>query len=146
MSWWNPFSTEANNGKTTEQLDAELAALDAARAARKAAEADALDESGFTLEADNLRNIESVWQAQHAANLDSEKEALKETPLDAFTDELDARASALGAAGDSVITKTLATIFRAVPWWVWIALAVGGFFYFGGASLVRAGVKRKVGA
>lgn len=47
-----------------------------------------------------------------------------------FEQELDARASALGSFGDKAISKTLATIWRAVPLWVWLAVIVGAVFYF----------------
>ena len=101
MSWWNPFSTEANNGKSTEQLDAERAQLDAQRAAKKEEQAQALDLAGYGDEAQTVRQAQAEWTRQHNDNLAREAASLEETPWDAFSTELDARASALGNAGDA---------------------------------------------
>lgn len=36
-------------------------------------------------------------------------------------------------------------VWKGVPLWVWIGLAVGAFFYFGGGALIRKMIAKKVG-
>jgi hypothetical protein len=56
-----------------------------------------------------------------------------------FEEELDARASAYGEFGDKVISKTVGTVWRTVPLWVWLGLAVAAVVYFW--PLIRVAMK-----
>jgi hypothetical protein len=50
---------------------------------------------------------------------------------DAFNDELAVRADALRRGGNAIIGTTVSTIFRALPWPVWLAVGAVVIFYVG---------------
>jgi hypothetical protein len=131
MSWWNPFSTEAGNGKTSEQLDAEAAELDRQRAARKKAEADYLESEGFSSSAAELRDREEAWQREHKQNLQRQDAALLETPGQAFAAEWYAGTERLAGATGSAIGHTIKTIFKSVHWSIWLGLILIGAWKLG---------------
>lgn len=122
MPWWNPFSTDANNGKTSEQLDAELAALDAQRAAKKEAEAQWFDDQGFNVLATQAREEQAAWQEAHAANLERQAEAQNaQTVGQAFGEGWEDGVANVRGAVDGAVKWTLGSVFGALPWYLWLA-------------------------
>jgi hypothetical protein len=131
MSWWNPFQTAANNGKTAEQLDAELAALDRDRAARKEAEARALEASGFYDEAEEIRDASAAWQFEHAENIDRQNAALEETVGDAFGIGWNEGAGNVRRTIGGTVTGVVGTVWKLLPWWLWLVIIAVALQYFG---------------
>lgn len=126
-----PFSTNANNGKTGEQLDAELAELDRQRNARKAAEAQALEDAGFDTEADDLRQDTANWNDLHEGNLDRQNEALQETVGDAFGIGWNEGAGNVRKTIGGTVTGVVGTVWKLLPWWLWIIIIAVVLQYFG---------------
>ena len=124
MPWYNPFYTAANNGKTGAELDAELAALDRQRAARKENEARALEDAGYLDEADASRVASAAWQVARNENLQRQAATDAATPWDAFQDELGVQADARRKTFTDIITTSVGTIFKLIPWPVWLAAGV----------------------
>lgn len=141
MIW--PWSTNANNGKTGDQLDAERAELARQRAARRAAEAAAAEEEGDYATADAVRQAEEAWQRQNAANLQREQQANEYTVSDAFAEGWDQGAGNVRRFVGDTVSATTGTVFKLLPWWLWLVLLVAGAFILnqqtGGllSSLVR---------
>lgn len=133
MPWWNLYATEnAEDRATIARVDGQLEDLNRARRERKEQEARDLEELGLQDDADNLREGLDAWDAQHADNLRTQNAALEYSSADAFGDELDNRAAGFRNAVGSTIGTTLGTFFKLLPWWLWLALALGAFAYFGG--------------
>ena len=121
MPWWNPFSTEGNDGQTTAELDARGAAQDALRARQREDQARDFEDAGLQAEADTERAASAAWQRAHKDNIATQDAALLETPGSAFAAEWYAGTERLAGAGTSAILATVKTVFKSIPWPVWIA-------------------------
>lgn len=124
MSWWNPFSSEAGNGKTQAELDAELRELDRQRAAQRETEARDFEDAGLQEEADASRAASLAWQRTHAENLERQAATDEATPWDVFQDELGNQADARRKTFTEIITTSVGTLFRLIPWPVWLGAAI----------------------
>lgn len=131
MPWWNPFSTESNAGKTSDELDAEMRVLDAQRSGRREAEAQRLEDEGFNSEAAALRDREEQWRREHELNLQRQDAALLETPGAAFSAEWYAGTERLSSATGTALGATLKTIFKSVHWSIWLGLILFGLWKLG---------------
>jgi hypothetical protein len=131
------FGTEANNGKTNEELNAEAQALDEARRRRKEEQARQLEEAGFADEAELVRDQQEDWERQHAANFDSQERAINDYSVgDAFKDGLDEGAGNVRNTIGGTIKGVVGTVFKLLPWWLWLVIVLGAFLWFGGARFI----------
>ena len=124
MPWWNPFSTDANDGQTAEELDARQRAVEADYRAR------------------HDPNPERDRQVDEHLNR-QEAEDDYSTVRDEFARGWHEGEDNIRNAVGSTIKGTLGTVWNLLPVWVWLALAVGAFLYLGGGQIVRAVVKKK---
>ena len=124
MPWWNPFSTEGNDGQTGAELDARLAQEHAARAQRKEDEARDFEDAGLQDEADASRAASVAWQRIRDGNIERQAATDAATPWDVFQDELGNQADARRKTFTDIITTSVGTIFKLIPWPVWLGAAV----------------------
>jgi len=54
----------------------------------------------------------------------------------AFDTQLASGASGIGGFVGNTIKGVFGTVFRILPWWLWLLVAAGAFFYFGGWTFV----------
>lgn len=132
MFW--PFNTNANNGKTGEQLDAERAQLDRDRAARIAARAESLEEEGDYNAAQELRAEQDEYARQQAENYRREQEALQVTVGDEFAAGIDDGARNVRNAVGDTVKATVGTTFKLLPWWLWLVILGAAALWINGQT------------
>ena len=100
-----------------------------------------------------LRQLEAEYQRRHAADLTAAELERRQAEFNAhmaagyiadveaevnaaFSDGLDEQAGKFRDAVGTGIGTTLGTFFKLLPWWLWLGIAAGAFFWFGGARFL----------
>jgi hypothetical protein len=76
---------------------------------------------------------DSEWQATN--------QGFQEGFQEGFNNVLNAPGKLVGGVGDS-LGQALGGILKNIPWWVYLGLFIGGFFYLGGGIWLRRRVAR----
>ena len=77
-------------------------------------------------------------QGTYGVDQDDQRQEIQDTFDQAVVDQAGKMAD--GTAG--VLNGMGATIWRALPWWVWLGAGVALFLYLGGGVWLRAAIKR----
>lgn len=60
-----------------------------------------------------------------------------------FTDSLNASAKSIVGTPLGIFWAEIKALLKAVPWWVWAISVIAGFFWLGGAAIIRKFVAKK---
>jgi hypothetical protein len=129
MSWLTSiFSTNANNGRTGADLDAELLRVQQERADRMAREQSEAEAAEW------LRQVElNRTREESAYNLDEEAE-VDRAFVEGWNDAVNERRQQFGSA--------ISLPFKLVPWQAVVIAAVVAFFWLGGPALLKRKVSK----
>ena len=112
MPWWNPFSTDANDGQTAEEIDAKLREREADYQRKHAPDED------------RAAQVDAHFDRQEA---DDDFSTVGDEFARGWHEGEDNIRNTIG----STIKGALGTVYRIVPWWVWLALLAGLAAYIG---------------
>lgn len=136
MAWsdWFTSSNAQSYDDAQAHLEAQKQALAQKVADREAAGTLTPDQAA----ADYNTALQQTADDQNAAAA----QGLEEGAMEGLNNVLNAPGQIVGVTGQG-LGQVLGGILKNIPWWAYAIALVAGFFYLGGAELIRAWVSRK---